>query len=367
MGACALVSVVLVGCSDHASTKTAAAADSGAPAVMASYESARDALVQASNPCLDANKKFIDAGQALLEGTGEQSALKDALDSAAFACGKSADQMEALKASNPIPPSDQHDGWNFIIGDCRASMVGAKQAFDRMSDMAEASMNAGQKMLKDATQKQAACNAEIDHFAKLLEASPKLDKAAAPAPPPAPFQASFIPAVSGDGNFEICLKKEISGDPDFKPFTIPANIVFQSWGQLVKDLRESQNNEDRAIGGDLRDPAVKELTSYAVVTTKPVSLSRAHECVKTTVRAATSDGFVWMHTRAPASKHYVFAPYPNVLKGRFILSQQWGSSTTDKPDGPSRGGIAGDAIAEEYFSGALVADAGDPVRLLEEP
>lgn len=194
----------------------------------------------------------------------------------------------------------------------------------------------------------AACNAQSP-------VSPQASSASASNPAPA-FDASLVPPAAGEGNFEICLTND-AAENGITRVNLPANILFQSWGPLTKSLRE-RNNYDLVAVTDHH-----ELTAYALVTTLPLTISKNKPCAITPVRMATNDGFNWTQKSTPASLHYVFAPQPMLLKGAKLTNVYWGESLTGKPNGQSRGGVTGDAIANEYFAGIPLKAVGDAVAL----
>ncbi|WP_309605464.1 hypothetical protein [Phenylobacterium sp.] len=142
--------------------------------------------------------------------------------------------------------------------------------------------------------------------------------------------------------------------------TIPDNVVMASAGQLVTSLRERGNNDPRVMGA--RDKEAQEAEAYAVITTQPVTLTTSEPCRITTVRAAVHDNLRWTHAEVPADLHFTFSPWPAMVRARVVTTDYWGKMTSG---GASRGGIAGDAIAGEYFSGVVLKDAGSTVPLVD--
>jgi hypothetical protein len=172
--------------------------------------------------------------------------------------------------------------------------------------------------------------------------------AAAPA-----FQTAWIPPATGEGNFEICLDNDAKENGLIR-VVVPTNVIMQSWGQLAASLKEKTNTDPRATGGE-RSPEIDELTAYAVVTTKSVTLTLDQPCKMTTVRAALNSGFRWSHDTIGADQHMAFKPYPTRLKGTILTADQWGTRKSD--------GVSGNAISEEAFSGYVVKDVGNAVGL----
>lgn len=181
--------------------------------------------------------------------------------------------------------------------------------------------------------------------------------------PPPTFKAEWVPPAKGSGNFEVCLRKTAAED-GLTTVTIPDNVVLQSWGQLVTDLREPLNGDPRVIAS-IHAPDLTDATSYAVITTEPVTLTTAQPCRITTVRAATNDGFRWTHEIVPADLHYVFAPHPTQIRGRVVTADYWGATDPTKPHAPRTDGVAGDAIAAEEFTGVLLKDAANAISLAD--
>jgi hypothetical protein len=183
---------------------------------------------------------------------------------------------------------------------------------------------------------------------------------------PPPFQASWVPAAPGSGNFEICLTKD-AAENGIAHVTIPANVVLTSWGRMVTSLRDraSISPPDPLVTWGTKDQR-REATSYAVITTKPVTLSTDEPCRITSVRTARNEGFDWARDEAPAGLHFIYAPHPTMIQAGVVTNLYWGVSVTGKPNGASRGGIVGDAIGNEYFSGVVLKDVGNPVLLADE-
>lgn len=174
---------------------------------------------------------------------------------------------------------------------------------------------------------------------------------------PPQFQPAWVPSARGSGNFEICLSSD-AAENGINRVTVPDNVVMSSNGQLVAKLTERGNNDPRVMGS--RDNEAHEAVAYAVITTRPVTLTTAEPCRITTVRAAVNDDYQWTHVEVPADLHFTFSPWPTIIRARVITTDYWGVMT----GASSRGGVAGDAIAGEYFTGVVLTDAGDPVPLV---
>lgn len=170
------------------------------------------------------------------------------------------------------------------------------------------------------------------------------------------FNASFVPAAVGEGNFQICLTYDIS-QSGIETLTLPPNILFSSWGPLTANLRTRVSYDPGAVLDH------RELTSYALVTTSPLTLTVDRPCVVTSVRMVKSPSFDWTHDVLPTALHYVFSPVPMMLKGKRVTNEAWGDSA--KGTFPGRGGVVGDAIAGEYFNGVALRDVGDPILVYE--
>jgi hypothetical protein len=125
---------------------------------------------------------------------------------------------------------------------------------------------------------------------------------AAPAQVPA-FQASFVPKAPGKGNFEVCLGKEAK-ENGVSSVTLPPRLIFQSWGQLTGDLRDSQSYDKSVMGSTT--PESKAKMSYGVVLTQPVTLTLSVPCRITTANAVTHDGFDFSHEVVPVELHLSF-------------------------------------------------------------
>ncbi|MGA0600549.1 hypothetical protein ACO2Q3_07575 [Caulobacter sp. KR2-114] len=111
--------------------------------------------------------------------------------------------------------------------------------------------------------------------------------APAPAPPsPADLAADLQAArqLPADvANFRVCRGSALDArDP--APLTLPAGVIFDSWGRKDGDERNPRLDADA-----LKPDAVR----YVVVLARPVTLTTAQPCAETVAQTAHSDLFEW--------------------------------------------------------------------------
>ena len=322
------------------------------------FEQARASLLSVAEPCIRGAENFGNLGPPVERGEISPEAVKDAAQQAADACGEASDAIDRLKSSVNIA-SNKDGAWSAVLDVCQFSLRTAHVAYLKIANGTLNGNITPNTIFRTATLEQKECNRSINSFADHLE-----DDIPDYGPIPA-FSRQWVPSVRGVGDFEICLTNEAVAEMS-APVTIPSNVLFQSWGVMTGDLRSNASSDLRALGSDYGDPRIRDLTLYAVLTTGPLTLSRSHQCGLVQVRAATHDGFGWRHEVVPAALHLLFAPAPNVIRGRTVLGQQWGSPAGQALDGAPFGGAAGEVIGSEgdALRGYLIRDRGEAVRLL---
>lgn len=137
----------------------------------------------------------------------------------------------------------------------------------------------------------AACGQAGKDAAKTPDAPPPSPTAAAAPAGPTPEDIAAAATVPKDRpNFRICLSNAPSAQ-DALPLTIPAGVIFDSWGRRNGDERNPALDADMLKPGAVR---------YAVVVAKPVTLTRAAPCAETVAQTALSFIFEW---KLPLVRH----------------------------------------------------------------
>ena len=164
------------------------------------------------------------------------------------------------------------------------------------------------------------------------------------------FNPAWLPAASGAGNLLVCLDKDVAPEELVK-VTMPPRLVFQSSGRQLGPLRSRESFDPKAME---TGPEANALSSYAVVTVDPLTVSQEHPCVKVRTRAAVSKGFRWSHDSIPADLHFMFQVEDLEVTSDFKLRNQ-----TNLPDSSS--------VKQVLLGGSLlatpVAPIGEPVDL----
>jgi hypothetical protein len=122
------------------------------------------------------------------------------------------------------------------------------------------------------------------------------------APRAAVFNPAWLPAANGTGNLLVCLDKDVAPE-ELEKVTMPDRLLFQSWGRQLGPLRNKESFDPNAMKMGLEANA---LSSYAVMTIEPLTVSQEQPCTKVRVRAAISQGFRWSHEVVPANLHFMF-------------------------------------------------------------
>lgn len=116
------------------------------------------------------------------------------------------------------------------------------------------------------------------------------------------FDNAWIPDAPGQGNFEICLTKD-AAENEVKSATIPAGVIFQSWGALTGPLRDADAFDHQSISASPHD---NDMTAYATITKGSATLTEANPCQIVKADAVISEGFRFTHGTIPADLNYSF-------------------------------------------------------------
>lgn len=145
----------------------------------------------------------------------------------------------------------------------------------------------------------------------------------------------------GKGNFKVCLWKDIDDVPDKKvqSVTVPANVIFESGGRLIGDLRSPEPDSDYFM--------YDGHTALSVITLKAFTLSKKAPCAVVSVRSVLSEPSSWIFPLVRESDHLHFQALK--LKGHV--------GTEGLP------GHLGDALDVGALNGTAIADIGRPLDL----
>ena len=116
------------------------------------------------------------------------------------------------------------------------------------------------------------------------------------------FNPAWLPAAGGEGNLLICLDKDVAPE-ELEKVTMPARLLLQSWGRQLGPLRDKESFDPKSVESG---PEANALSSYAVMTIEPLTVSQERPCVKVRARAVISKGFRWSHDSVPADLHFMF-------------------------------------------------------------
>lgn len=156
-------------------------------------------------------------------------------------------------------------------------------------------------------------------------------------------QATPLNGPDGKGNFKVCLWKDIDDVPDKKvqSVTVPSNVIFESYGQLIGDLRSPQP--------DIEFIVYNNHITWSVITLKSFILTKKKPCAVISVRTVLSSTWPWLFPLARESDHRHF----QALKLRGHVGTQ------------GLPGQLGDALDVGALNGTAVADIGNPLDLGE--
>ena len=157
---------------------------------------------------------------------------------------------------------------------------------------------------------------------------------------PDDMQAAIKTVPPATGNFRVCLSTDIKDEP-YSSVTVTPNVIFESHGRLIGDLRDSQPDNDY-VTYDNR-------THYAVITTTRFTLTKAKPCLVVPVRSALYDGMSWIFPLVRKSENMNF----QALKVKGITIDRNGTLS----------GHLGDALDKGMLNATPVADIGNPVML----
>jgi hypothetical protein len=149
----------------------------------------------------------------------------------------------------------------------------------------------------------------------------------------------------GKGNFRVCLWKDIDDVPDAKAdaVTVPPDVIFESYGHLIGDLRDPEPDVDYAM--------YDNKTSWAVITLNSFTLSKAKPCAIFSVRSVLSDSWPWL--------------FPFVREGDYLRFQALKVKGHVGTEGLE--GNLGEAIDAGALNGTPIADIGRPLDLGDQP
>jgi hypothetical protein len=153
--------------------------------------------------------------------------------------------------------------------------------------------------------------------------------------------AQALPAEGPNrrGNLRLCLSKEID-EADFTTVTVPPELVFESYGRLVGDLRDPKGDEDYMLND--------RKTSYGLITIRSTVLTKAKPCATIAVRSVLSADWPWLFPLVREADHLHFQG----LKIRGF------NGMNDKLPGH-----VGDALNMGILNATPVADIGNPMDL----
>ncbi len=145
----------------------------------------------------------------------------------------------------------------------------------------------------------------------------------------------------GKGNFKVCLTNDIDDVPDkeAQSVTVPPNVIFESYGRLIGDLRSPKPDVEFAM--------YDNHTAWSVITLKSFTLSKKKPCAVISVRTVLSGSWPWLFPLARESDHLHFQALK--LKGH--------AGTQGLP------GHLGDALDAGALNGTAIADIGNPLDL----
>lgn len=171
-------------------------------------------------------------------------------------------------------------------------------------------------------------------------------------PKPKPSAIASLDYTKGPGNFMVCLSIDVEGD-EMKSVTMPARIIFQSWGRLTGPITDGNSFDTKALG---TGPEADALSSYAIVTTEPFTVSTDKRCVRVKARAAISKGFGWTHELIPEGMKFSFQAEDQHLTSEYRLIMPIDDPKPSLPD---------QVLASGLLNGTPVADISNPITILE--
>lgn len=181
------------------------------------------------------------------------------------------------------------------------------------------------------------------------EAPPPPSDARIEGPPVASFVEEWIPPATGSGNFEVCLQD--AAENDFQKVVLPDRVLFTSWGPMQASLLVGGG---RFPGAGDNDPQAAHLRSYAVVTTRAVTLTVDAPCALVPARVAVGS-FGGTQQSVPGDLRYIFQAVALTVDPAFRVGPG------DDPKTPGE-----TAIVMGLIHGTAVADIAEPTPL-EDP
>lgn len=164
------------------------------------------------------------------------------------------------------------------------------------------------------------------------------------------FDPNWIPKANGRGNLLVCLRAAVEKD-ELESVRMPARLVFQSWGQLQGPLRSDRPFDPMAV---MPGPQAAALSSYAVVTVEPFTVSQAEPCVRVAARSVRHKTMEWKHDVVPNSIHYAFQVENFDVSPTFEMRGE----LSLPEDNPAKQVLLGGAL-----TATPMKDIGDPIEL----
>ncbi len=165
------------------------------------------------------------------------------------------------------------------------------------------------------------------------------------------FNPLWVPAAAGKGNFEVCYPD--ARENGLESVTIPARIIFQSWGPLTGPLATSINYNLPDGGAEYR-----QITRFGVMTVETFTLTTVQPCRIVQARAVLNSGEGWRETRTLVADHLSFQSLGFGVSPKFVLSP---SRWNDNQRSPVR-----DAVEGVGINATPVGDIADSVTLIEK-
>jgi hypothetical protein len=169
-------------------------------------------------------------------------------------------------------------------------------------------------------------------------AAPAANEAAAPAAPAPDLAADAAAAAQtpkDQPNFRVCLSSSLS---DAAPLTVPAGVIFESWGRKKGDERNPSLDPNMLAPDAIR---------YVVILDRPIALSKTTPCAETVAQAVVTPIYEWKMPLVRISQDLQF--------GVAGVENHMAFPLTDR---------LGDLVKKGLIYGFPTADIGNP-RLLK--
>jgi hypothetical protein len=185
----------------------------------------------------------------------------------------------------------------------------------------------------------AACGPKPNaNTAAAAAAAPAANEAGAPAEPAPDLAADAAAAAQtpkDQPNFRVCLASSLA---DAAPLTVPAGVIFESWGRKKGDERNPSLDPNMLAPDAIR---------YVVILDRPMSLSKATPCAETVAQAVVTPIYDW---KMPLVRHS-----QDLQFGVAGVENHMAFPLTDR---------LGDLVKKDLIYGFPTADIGNP-RLLK--